>query len=85
MDKIILNNGTNLEFLKSNGLNSVTIENKTIEELEKLLTTENLVKVQFSNSNSEVYGNYENLECVSITKYLADESIAINLKEITAP
>ena len=81
MDKIILNDNTNLEFEKSNGLSNITIANKTIEELEALLTTENLSKVQIANSNNEVYGNYTNLKGISITKMLTDGSIVIKLEE----
>jgi hypothetical protein len=42
MDKIILSDGTNLEFEKSDGLN-ITIENRTFEELEALLTDGSIV------------------------------------------
>ena len=82
MDKIILNDGTKLEFNKSLGLKKITIENKTVEELETLLTVSNLSKVKISNSDeSNVYGEYTNLKGVSITKMLTDGSIIISLEE----
>lgn len=82
MDKIILTNNTNLEFNKisnnGNGL-AITFTGKTITELEGLMTKENLTKLQVANSNGEVYGIYNNLECASITKNLTDSSITVNL------
>ncbi len=83
MDKMILNDGTSLEFKESLGLN-IVIEGQVFNELESLLTLENLSKVEFSNSVGEIYGTYTNLQCVSMTKYMTNESIVVNLKEIVA-
>ena len=81
MDKIILNDKTNLEFKKSEGLN-ITFTDKTVEELEKVFTKENCNKVQFATSSGEVYGIYNNLECTSITKNLEDKNVTVHLKEL---
>ena len=83
MDKMILNDGTSLEFKESLGLN-IVIEGQVFNELESLLTLENLSKVEFSNSVGEIYGICTNLQCVSMTKYMTNESIVVNLKEIVA-
>ena len=81
MDKIILNDGTNLEFDKVEGLN-ITFKDKTIEELEKVFTEENCNRVQLTTEKGEVYGIYNNLECTSITKNLEDSTVIVNLKEL---
>lgn len=83
MDKIILKDGTTLEFNKIEGLN-ITFLNKTVEELEKLFTKENCSKVQLTTATVEVYGIYNNLECISIIKNLEDETVTVNLKELNA-
>lgn len=82
MDRIILTNNTNLEFNSiSNNENGLAIKftTKTITELETLMTKENLNKLQIANATGEVYGIYNNLECISITKNLTDSSITVNL------
>ncbi len=84
MDKIILNDGTNLEFSRGLGLIDIKIENKKFEELEPLLTTENLSNVQFVTSDGLVNGKYTNLKAISITKYLIDKSASITLRETSA-
>lgn len=81
MDKIILTNHQELEFITFIETN-ITIENKTIEELELLFTKENLVKVKVSTLNGEVYRTYNNLECTSITKNLKDNICTVNLKQL---
>lgn len=81
MDKMILKDGTTLEFEKAEGLN-ITFKDKTIEELEKVFTKENCSKVQFTPSSGEVYGIYNNLECVSITKNVKDYTVTVHLKEL---
>ena len=81
MDKIILKDGTKLEFNKIEGLN-ITFTDKTIEELEKVFTKENCSKVQLATERGEVYGIYNNLECTSITKNLEDKNVTVNLKEL---
>ena len=83
MDKIILKDGTKLEFKKIEGLN-ITFTDKTVEELEKILTKENCRKVELSTENGEVYGIYNNLECTSITKNIEDSTVTVNLKELDA-
>lgn len=85
MDKVILNNGTNLEFNSiSNNKNGIAIilTNKTITELETLMAKENLTKLQVANATGEVYGIYNNLECTSITKNLVNNSITVNLTKL---
>ena len=85
MDKLILNDNTNLEFSlissNGNGLEIIFTE-KIIESLELVMTKSNLIKLEIANSNGEVYGIYNNLECVSITKNLADTTITVNLKQL---
>lgn len=81
MDKIILKDGTTLEFSKVEGLN-VNFTNKTVEELEKVFTKENCIKVQLSKSTGEVYGIYNSLECTSITKNLEDSMVTVNLRQV---
>lgn len=80
MNKIILKDGTTLEFSKEEVLN-VTFTDKTVDELEKVFTKENCSKVQLATSD-EVYGIYNNLECTSITKNLEDSTVTVNLKEL---
>ena len=81
MDKIILKDGTKFEFKKIDGL-SITFTDKTVEELEKILTKENCRKVELSTENREVYGIYNNLECTSITKNIEDSTVTVRLKEL---
>lgn len=81
MDKIVLNDGTTLEFEKTEGLN-ITFKDKTIEELEKVFTKENCSKVQFTTEKGEVYGIYNNLECTSIIKNLSDSTVTVNLNKL---
>lgn len=81
MDKLILNNGTTLEIIDSMGLQKIEIADKTMDELESLLTTENLSNVQFATSEDLVYGIFQNLKFISITKYISDGSISIQLAE----
>lgn len=80
MNKIILKDSTEIEFKKSDGL-TLTMENITVDEVEKVLTEENLKQVQISNDN--VYGNYEKLELISITKIIKSSNVIIRLKEPT--
>nr|WP_321026279.1 hypothetical protein [Clostridium neonatale] len=81
MDKIILNDGTKLEFSKVEGLN-ITFTDKAIEELENSFTKENCSKMQLSKSTGEIYGIYNNLECTSIVKNLEDNTVVVNLKQL---
>lgn len=81
MNKIILNDGTKLEFLEESGLNFF-FTNKTVEELEKCFTKDNCSKIQLSKSTGEVYGIYNNLECTSITKNLEDSTVTVNLRQL---
>lgn len=85
MDKIILNNNTNLEIDSivntTNGM-VITFKEKTINDLESEMTKDNLSKLQVANSNGEVYGIYNNLICNSITKNLIDSSITVNLSKL---
>ena len=83
MNKIVLKDGTKLEFNKVEGLN-ITFTDKTVEELEKVFTKENCSKVQLTTEKGEVYGIYNNLECTSITKNLEDSTVIVNLKELNA-
>ena len=82
MNKIILNNGNEIEFSEAYGIDRMVIENKTVDELENMLTKENLEKIDITTSNGEINGKYENLECISITKYLENSSIVIELRQI---
>jgi endonuclease V-like protein UPF0215 family len=81
MEKIILANSETLEFSKFEGFN-ITVEGKTIEELEKLFTKSNLIKIQVVREDGVVYGVYNNLICDSITKNLTDNSITANLSKL---
>ena len=82
MDKIILNDGTNLELNKVEGL-SISFTDKTVEELEKIFTKDNCGKIQLATNSGKVYGIYNNLECTSIIKDLSDFTVTVNLKELT--
>lgn len=82
MNKIILSDGTSLEFVKAEGLN-ISFTDETIEELEKIFTKENCSKVQFATEKEDIYGVYNNLECASITKNLEDSTVTVNLKELS--
>lgn len=85
MDKIILNDNTSLEFNSvtnfSNAL-AITFTGKTITDIEPLMTKENLAKIQEVHEDETVYGIFNNFECISITKNLADESITVNLSKL---
>ena len=81
MNKIILNDGTKIEITYRLGL-TVTTSNKTISELEDILTVDNLNNVQFT-CNEEICGKYKNLELVSLTKNYITKEITIKLKEKT--
>lgn len=81
MNKIILKDGTTLEFSKEEVLN-VTFTDKTVDELEKVFTKENCSKIQLVTENGDIYGIHNNLECTSITKNLEDSTVTVNLKEL---
>lgn len=81
MDKIILKDGTTLEFSKIEGVN-LTFTDKIVEELEKVFIKENCSKIQLSKSTGEIYGIYNNLECTSIVKNLEDNTVVVNLKQL---
>ena len=81
MDKIILNDGTTLEYSRIEGIN-ITFTDKAIEELENSFTKENCSKIQLSKSTGEIYGIYNNLECTSIVKNLEDNTVVVNLKQL---
>lgn len=81
MDKIILKDGTTLEFNSIEGL-VITFTDKNLEELEKVFTKENCSKVQLATEKGDIYGVYNNLECTSITKNLEDSTVTVNLKEL---
>lgn len=85
MDKIILNDNTSLEvnsIANFNNALAITFTGKTITDIEPLMTKENLTKIQEVHEDETVYGVFNNFECVSITKNLADESITINLSKL---
>lgn len=81
MDKVILKDGTTLDFIKTEGLN-ITFTDKTVEELENVFTKENCSKIQLTTEKGEVYGIYNNLECTSITKNLNDSTVLVTLKQL---
>lgn len=83
MEKIILNNKAELEVKEFTGT-TIILENKTIEELEQLFTKENLIKIEVKQENGDVTGIYNNLECISITKNLEDNTIIVNLRQLDA-
>ncbi|WP_315069606.1 hypothetical protein [uncultured Clostridium sp.] len=85
MSKIILNDNTNLEFSSITNLANnltVTFTEKTITDIEPLMVKENLTKVQEVSEDGTVIGVYNNLECTSVTKNLADSSVIINLTKL---
>lgn len=81
MNKIILSDGTTLEFAIAEGVN-ITFTGKNVGELEKVFTKENCSKVQLATEKGDIYGVYNNLECTSITKNLEDSTVTVNLKEL---
>lgn len=85
MNKIILTNNESLEITSITtviNMFAITLVNKTIQDVEALMTKDNLTKLQLVNENNEVYGIYNNLICDSITKNLTDNSVAINLSKL---
>lgn len=82
MNKIILKDGTVLEFIQSLGIDNINVKNKTVDELEEILTKDNLSEVQFTYENGEVYGKYDNnLTLISLTKNYITNEIIMKLKE----
>ena len=82
MDKIILNNNTSLEVQSittlTNGL-TFTFKGQTIDNLEALLTKENLSIVKIKNDTDEIYATYNSLFCLSITKIISTNTIVATL------
>lgn len=84
MEKIILANGEKLG-IKSVSIGALQIivdTSKTVEELESLFTKDNLKTLQVENVEEKVYGNFENMQCISISKIIADGTIVINLEQL---
>lgn len=83
MDRIVLKDGTLIQFGSALGINFFGDVDKTFEELESILSTDNLSNIKITNSEGEIYGEYANLELVSITKNFIYNNISISLKEVT--
>ena len=84
MDKIILSNGKEIEFKNLDYIGGQHIRLKlfkeyTIDEIENVMTTENLSNVKFSNFKSDPYGKYSNLKLESISKIIKTKEIIVNL------
>lgn len=84
MDKIILSNGKeiefkNLDYVGGQHIKLTLLKECTIDEIENVMTTENLSNVKFSNFKSEAYGKYSNLKLESISKIIATKEIIVNL------
>lgn len=80
MEKIILKDKTELNLKYSEGLKLV-VENRTINELEMILTESNLSYVEFLNNKSGTYGKLNNLKLISLTKNYITNETTIYLKE----
>lgn len=83
MDKMILKDGTIIEFNYSFGLTLYTI-GVTIDYLEENLNGENLSEVQFVTKDNLVYGKYNDLELISLSKNYVTKEITIELQESSA-
>ena len=75
MDKIILNDGTKLEITGSIGLELTFKKEITMNYLEEVLANENLKHVEFAKSNEDVYGKFNNLELISLSKNMRTKQI----------
>lgn len=89
MDKIILNDGTSLNFSSINILSdgiSFTFTEQTISDLQTKLTEPNLIQIELQTSAGSQYATYNNLTCLSIALMVADNSIVVTLyqKDSTA-
>lgn len=76
-----LNNGKELKVMLMIGLELQLKEEMTVEELEQLLSEENLRYVEFLTSIGEVYGKYSNLKLSIISKYVQQNYILFQLEE----
>lgn len=77
MDRIILNNGEKIEFLKIEGL-AITFSDVSLDILESKFTIDNCAKIQLENEGG-VYGIYNNLQCSSIIKNTIENNYTVNL------
>lgn len=87
MDKIILNDGTEIFFSEMNGIEYAVVENMTFDELEeKVKKNDNLKHIQIANK-SFTYGIYDNVYLISISKYYSRYSdsnkLVLSLGETT--
>lgn len=84
MDKVILANGTSLNFslinILSNGI-AFTFTDQTIDNLKSKLTESNLSQIELQTSAGAQYATYNNLTCLSITLIMADNSLLVTLSQ----
>lgn len=85
MENIILNNGIKIKIknISIGALQIIMDNSKTVEELEKIFTKDNLKTLKVENSEGIIYGNFYNMQCISITKNITNCTIFINLEQLT--
>lgn len=76
-----LNNGKELKVMLMIGLELQLKEDMSVEELEQLLSEENLRHVELLTSIGEIYGKYNNLKLSIISKYVQQDYILFSLEE----
>lgn len=82
MDKVILNDGTSLNFSSINILKdgiAFTFADQTIDSLKTKLTEQNLSQIELQTSAGDQYATYNNLTCLSIALIIADNSVLVTL------
>lgn len=79
MYKMILNDKTEIKIAEVIGIGNIKIKNKTIDELESILTESNLSNVIFKKDN-DIIGKYNNLTLINLSKNYITKEITINLQ-----
>ncbi|WBK39612.1 hypothetical protein CB452P1_000028 [Clostridium phage CB452P1] len=78
MEKMKLKDGTIIEYDYSFGMTFFATK-YTIDELESKLTKDNLTSVEFTTNSDGIFGIYNNLELMSISKNYITKEISIEL------
>ena len=71
MDTIKFKNGSELQFEDIDGL-TIFFRGRTVEELAKFFTVDNLTEIHLINSYGLTYGIYKDLKLVKITTFRKD-------------
>lgn len=83
METMILKDGTELEVkaILSYKVKAYSIKNKTLGQMEEILTDENLEKITIKNSKGAVNSVFKNLTLVDMQKNYSTKEIIFSLKE----